>query len=162
MMNRSIVVWTLLLVVALGLWGCPSAQQIQDVAPCVKDTQQQLLVEWGTYEPYEAKTGLSFELTTRGELIKVVTNASGTTRTHVAWVPHAQYCAMADDVNATFLKVQALHSPGTMGRFIRYSNPATRVYLQAVWNPELQTFQSRDMRRVYDELMRLVPTDAID
>ena len=145
---------------ALVLSGCPSAQQMQDVAPCLKDTQHDLLIEWGTYDDFSNKSGTWFAVTSRGELVRTQTTATGEERQHVAWLAHSQYCSAAENVNATFLKVQALHSPGTKGRFIRYSNPATRVYLQAVWNPELETFQSRDMRRVYDELMRLVPTDA--
>lgn len=149
----------LLLVPLLLLGGCSLFQGKQEIAPCVKDSQQQLLIEWGTYEDYAARTGLGYELTVRGQLITVEVDAD-TAREQVAWIDHSTYCDMAEYVNSSFLKVQALHSPGTRGRYIRYSNPGTRVYLQAVWNPDLETFQSRDMRRLYDDLMRLVPTDA--
>jgi hypothetical protein len=59
-------------------------------------------------------------------------------------------------VTTTFVKVQALHSPGTKARYIEYSNPQANVFLRAVWNPDLNTFQSRDMRAQFDSLMALV------
>ena len=150
---------TLLVPLVLLLGGCSLFEGSHDVAPCLKDTQQQLRIEWGTYEDYAARTGSGYELSVRGELVSISVSTD-TTRDHVAWIEHPTYCEVADNVNASFLKVQALHSPGTRGRYIRYSNPGTRVYLQAVWNPDLETFQSRDMRRLFDDLMRLVPTDA--
>jgi hypothetical protein len=59
----------------------------------------------------------------------------------------------------SFLKVQALNTPARKQRFIDYRNTRTDVYLRAVWNPDLQTFQSRDMRELYDELMKLATQD---
>jgi len=69
------------------------------------------------------------------------------------------YCSRVQTLNTALLKTQALHSPGTLARFIEYANPASSVYLRAVWNPDLQTFQSRDMREQFDSLMTLVPKE---
>ena len=155
MIARALILFVPLLL----LGGCSLFRGQQELAPCIKDSQQELLIEWGTFNNYEARTGSGYQLSSRGELTSIVVGQD-TVRDHVAWIEHGTYCDMAEYVNSSFLKVKALHSPGTQGRYIRYSNPKTRVYLQAVWNPELETFQSRDMRRLYDDLMRLVPTDA--
>lgn len=98
-----------------------------------------------------------YELNTKGELFQGAVSAAGdTTMDYLLPVDQQKYCTLAANLNIAFLKTQALHSPGKLYRFIEYSNPTSSVYLRAVWNPELQTFQSRDMRFQYDSLMQLV------
>lgn len=161
MIARCSAVLAIVVSVVLFSSGCAgSSSGTRAVAPCLKPTQLSQQIEWGTYAetPAGGRTSTSHMLSTKGEITALAVGMD-TTSTHVAWISDSAYCAAAQTVTDAFLKVQALHSPGQRGRFIRYSNPATGVYLQAVWNPDLSTFQSRDMRRLYDELMLLVPSD---
>lgn len=129
------------------------------VAPCIKPIQQNLLIRWGNGSEASAEM-LWYELNTKGELFKgAVSAARDTAMEYLLPVDQRKYCTIASNVNTAFLKTQALHSPGKLYRFIEYSNPTSSVYLRAVWNPELQTFQSRDMRFQYDSLMLLVPEE---
>ena len=132
------------------------------LAPCLKESQHQLVIEWGTMENFEQMQGAGYRLTAERELFAVRhrLNTEHWERPALTVVSSDVYVDVPREVNATFLKVQALHSPGERGRFISYSNPLTGVYLRAVWNPELKTFQSRDMRALFDRLMELVPSDA--
>lgn len=140
----------MLLLAVPMLQGClGTAQSAREPATCLKPTQVTQIIEWGTVSE-EAYT-----LDARGELSQLQINPD-TTITNLGWINHKVYCETALSVTDAFLKVQALHSPGERARYIRYSNPTTGVYLQAVWNPDLQTFQSRDMRRLFDSLMQLV------
>ncbi len=137
--------------------GCSSVKRPETEAPCIKENQKQLMIRWGTTE--ETGSRLYYELDARAELWTVSVVGTDTTRKHTAVIDPAVYCSKAAEVNTTFLKVQALYSPGTRSRFIEYTNAPTNVYLRAVWNPDLSTFQSRDMRAQYDDLMKLVPKD---
>ncbi|MCX6140336.1 MAG: hypothetical protein NTX15_05825 [Candidatus Kapabacteria bacterium] len=74
-------------------------------------------------------------------------------------VDQGKYCSLAKDVSDCFLRTQALNVHGTRARYVEYRNTATDVYLRAVWNPDLETFQSRDMRELFDQLMTLIPRD---
>lgn len=149
----------------LLLTGCPSAQEITKTdpgkAPCLTEKQMNLEITWGDFDVYESGDWKGFSLLTNSALMAVdssKTSASSSTEL-VDYVGHESYCSTVERVNAYFLKVQALHSPGTKARFIQYANPTTGVYLRAVWNPELETFQSRDMRALFEELSKLVPPD---
>lgn len=142
----------MLLLAVPMLQGClGSAQSVRGPAGCVKPTQVDQVIEWGTVNE------TVFMMNTNGAVSRIEINPD-TTITPVGWITYEAYCEAATAVTDAFLKVQALHSPGSRARYIRYSNPGTGVYLQAVWNPDLQTFQSRDMRRLYDDLMQLVST----
>lgn len=153
--NRALCIMNLALCIVLI--GCSSIDRPEKVAPCIKENQQQLMIRWGTTS--EAGGALLYELDSKGELWTVSISGTDTTRKHTAVIDQKVYCQTAGDVNTVFLKVQALYSPGTRARFIEYTNAPTNVYLRAVWNPELSTFQSRDMRALYDDLMKLVPQD---
>lgn len=146
-----------LVVAAMVVIGCSSVKRPETEAPCIRENQKQLMIRWGTTEETGGRT--YYELDARAELWTVTVVGTDTTRKHTAVIDPAKYCTAAADVNTTFLKVQALYSPGTRSRFIEYTNPPTNVYLRAVWNPDLSTFQSRDMRAQYDDLMKLVPKD---
>ena len=156
------------IVLALGftVLSCSSTQELkEDVKPglatCLKESQEQLKIEWGTLDNYDRQEGLGYKLTAEREVLAVqhFINTERTLRPALRVLTNDEYCELAKEVNAIFLKVQALHSPGEKGRFIRYTNAPSGVYLRAVWNPELETFQSRDMRALYDKLMQLIPTE---
>jgi hypothetical protein len=157
---------TAIIATAFVITACPSAdtvkqQETPGLAPCLKETQKQISIEWGTLEDYERFEGAGYKLTSEREVYGVVhrINTEQTVRPALTVVSTDVYCSLVEEVTATFLKVQALHSPGKQGRFIHYTNAPAGVYLRAVWNPELQTFQSRDMRALYDKLMELVPNE---
>lgn len=140
------------------LSACRSAPIALQVAPCIKDNQQGLLIRWGTTD-IEAQSIEGYSLDTRGALSQITGEDADTTTEVIAAVPHYRYCAAVEQLTKIFVKVQALHSPGTKARYIEYINPRTNVFLRAVWNPDLTTFQSRDMRAQYDSLMKLVEHD---
>lgn len=127
------------------------------VAPCIKPTQVNLMIRWGNGSDTPSEMHW-YEINAKGELFKGAISAAGdTTLDYLLPVHQQKYCSVASNLNIAFLKTQALHSPGKLYRFIEYSNRTSSVYLRAVWNPELQTFQSRDMRFQYDSLMLLIP-----
>lgn len=133
--------------------GCRTPRELT-VARCIKEQQQDLMIRWGTKNDSTSEATY-YELDARGALFVCEVEETDTTKNELQPVEHARYCTMADLVTRTFVKVQALHSPGTKARFIEYTNPSGNVFLRAVWNPDLSTFQSRDMRALYDSLITL-------
>ena len=99
-------------------------------------------------------------MNTKGEIFsfsgKITDRADGAYRLAI---DQSKYCGLAKDVTDCFLRTQALNVRGKSARFIEYRNVQSDVYLRAVWNPDLMTFQSRDMRELYDQLMALLPLD---
>jgi len=126
------------------------------LAPCVTEKTGQLTIRWGTQDDSLQVIDV-YRMNTKGEIFHysgpVTQNVMDEYLLHV---DQSDYCSAAASVNACFLKTQALNTAARKGRFIEYFNPATDVYLRAAWNPDLQTFQSRDMRKEYDQLMNLV------
>ncbi len=155
-MHKSILGTLLLVVCALIATGCKSTYSERGYAPCVKENQQQLLIRWGTLDNVTQMEEY-YTLDARGTIQRFSVKSADTARRSVAELPPDGFCNTATEVHRTFVKVQALNSPGTRARYIEYANPVTSVFLRAVWNPELNTFQSRDMRSLYETLMSLVP-----
>jgi len=145
-------------IVCLCLFASCGSPRPAAVAPCISIQQHDLTVRWGT-EHDSANTVEGYELNAKGELFRYEGDKSDTAlkRRFLVAIDQAQYCDVTKTVQNTFLKVQALNVRGIRGRFIEYVNATRNVYLRAVWNPDLQTFQSRDMREQYDVLMQLVP-----
>ena len=144
------------LVLLMGCAVAPKAVESDTIAPCLAEKQQELLISWGAI----AEGGVieeRYELSSMGNLYLIMRSPAGEDSEFIAAVDASKYCKMVSIVNTTFLKTQALHSPGTQKRYIEYSNPTTGVSLRAIWNPELETFQSRDMRTRYVDLMKFVP-----
>ena len=86
-MSRSSI---LLVPLVLVLGGCSLFQGQQDIAPCIKESQHELLIEWGTYDNYQARTGAGYELSVRAELTSI-TVGTDTVRDHITWIEHRQY-----------------------------------------------------------------------
>ncbi len=144
-----------LIVFGLAVTSCVTPRP-QTPAPCVTPSTSELVLRWGT-EDDSLKTIDVYRMNTKGEIFYY--NGTRTTPLNDEYLLHIDqrdYCSAASSVNSCFLKTQALNSRGRKARFIEYFNPSTDVYLRAVWNPELQTFQSRDMRKEYEQLMSLV------
>jgi hypothetical protein len=76
--------------------------------------------------------------------------------TDAGFIDQQEYCTRAAAVKEAFLRTQAMNVRGIRGRFVEYRNPVTGVYLRVVWNPDLQTFQSRFFRAEFDSLQLLV------
>lgn len=156
----------LIVVCSFLLIGCPSARVVTQPdpgkAPCLNDKQSSLTITWGDIADFSLGNWAGYTLKANTAVSRVAGSATEEASEQTVlldYVGHETYCETVERVNAYFLKVQALHSPGTKARFIQYANPTTGVYLRAVWNPELETFQSRDMRALFDELSKLVPPD---
>ncbi len=127
--------------------------------PCVAQNQSELMIRWGTQDD---STNIleQFSMNTKGEIFRYFGPISGRgDGEYLHFVDASTYCSTAKNTMNAFLKVQALNTPARKQRFIDYRNTRTDVYLRAVWNPDLQTFQSRDMRELYDELMKLATQD---
>ena len=136
------------------LQACGSAT-VLTVAPCIKDNQQDLTIRWGTRNDSTGEFK-EYVMDTKGSIVCRYGEHADTAIAELDPITHNQYCTTVEQLTKVFVKVQALHSPGTKARFIEYTNPRSNVFLRAVWNPDLSTFQSRDMRAQYDSLMRLV------
>jgi hypothetical protein len=138
--------------------GCGTPRPTAPYA-CVAANQAELLIRWGTQDD-STNVLEQYALNTKGEIFRYVGPIVGDTQgTYSHFVDEPTYCATAKSTMSAFLKVQALNTPARKQRFIDYRNTRTNVYLRAVWNPDLQTFQSRDMRELYDELMILANQD---
>lgn len=138
--------------------GCGTSRPTAPYA-CVATNQDDLMIRWGTQDD---STNMleQFAMNTKGEIFRyngpISDRAEGT---YSHFVDEPTYCSTAKATMSAFLKVQALNTPARKQRFIDYRNTRTNVYLRAVWNPDLKTFQSRDMRELYDELMILATQD---
>lgn len=140
------------------LFGCGTPRPTAPYS-CVAANQADLLIRWGTQDD-STNVLEQFAMNTKGEIFRYngpITDRAEGTYSH--FVDEPTYCASAKATMGAFLKVQALNTPARKQRFIDYRNTRTNVYLRAVWNPDLQTFQSRDMRELYDELMILATQD---
>lgn len=134
-----------------------SAPRPESIAPCAQRAGTELVIRWGTENDSLNKAEV-YSVSTKGEIFKHVGPIIGTDPTsYIGFADHETYCSVAGAVRDAFLKTQALNTRGTKARFIEYRNERTDVYLRAVWNPDLSTFQSRDMREQYDALMAIVP-----
>lgn len=144
-----------LIVVGLVLTSCVTPRP-ETPAPCVTPSTSELVLRWGTEDDSLDVIDV-YRMNTKGEIFHF--DGPRTTPISDEYLLHIDqgvYCSSASSVNSCFLKTQALNSRGRKARFVEYYNPGTDVYLRAVWNPDLQTFQSRDMRKEYDQLMSLV------
>lgn len=154
----------LILVASAALFtGCLGSVRTRPTkpAPCITESQKQLVIRWGTTDD-SLRTTEQYTLNSKGEIFvykgPLVEDVSSLTQQEV-YLTHIEqdlYCQELASVNSTFLKTQALNVRGTKARYIERINPTTDVFLRAVWNPDLKTFQSRDMREEYDRLMELV------
>lgn len=148
----------LMIIAALTASSCGTSRP-EKVAPCVTDRQVDLVIRWGT-EHDSLGTVEQFTMNTKGEVFTfsgaIAERADGG---YTLAVDQSAYCDLTKDVMSCFLKTQALNVRGKRARFIEYRNVRSDVYLRAVWNPDLETFQSRDMRELYDQLMKLIPRD---
>lgn len=148
----------LMIIAALAATSCTTPRP-EKVAPCVTDRQVDLVIRWGT-ELDSLGTVEQYTMNTKGEVFTFSgAIAERTDGGYTLAVDQSAYCDLAKDVMSCFLKTQALNVRGKRARFIEYRNVRSDVYLRAVWNPDLETFQSRDMRELYDQLMKLIPRD---
>ncbi len=129
----------------------------ENPAPCVPQTQLERLLRWGT-EHDSASTVEQYTMNSKGEIFYYHgPQDKRSDGEFLVAIDQTDYCSLSKHVTDAFLKTQALNVRGKRGRFIDFRNPRTDVYLRAVWNPDLNTFQSRDVREVYDELMKQIP-----
>lgn len=132
--------------VTRGLWlllmtlvcACSTVHRPSAYAPCISEQQRSLSVRWGEDDAANRQS-FWYKLDARGQLFRTSVRGTDTTDSYLTAIDHGIYCTAVADVSASFIKVQALHSGGTRSRYIEYANPATGVFLRAVWNPELQT-----------------------
>jgi hypothetical protein len=147
----------LILAAALLTAASCSTPRPERPAPCVPANQVDLVIRWGT-EHDSVGTVEQYTMNTKGEIFRYEGPAAERTDgAFLVAIDQGIYCERAKATMDTFLKTQALNVRGKRGRFVDYRNTKTDVYLRAVWNPDLQTFQSRDMRELYDDLMKLIP-----
>lgn len=143
-------------IAAVVLASCVTRPRPTAPAPCVTEKTRELTIRWGTHDDSLQVIDV-YRMNTRGEIFHYQGPMSTSiVDDYLLHVDQPEYCTAASSVNACFLKTQALNTGARKSRFVEYFNPSTDVYLRAVWNPDLQTFQSRDMRKEYDNLMKLV------
>lgn len=145
-----------LVICAATLTACFTTPRPTASAPCVTDKTRELTIRWGTQDDSLNVIDV-YRMNTKGEIFHYSGRVAETVPDeYLLHIDQTEYCASASSVNACFLKTQALSTGARKTRFVEYFNPATDVYLRAAWNPDLQTFQSRDMRKEYDQLMTLI------
>lgn len=155
---RRISGWLIVAGVTALFSGCLSSTRTRptSIAPCIRESQRDIQIRWGT-EDDSLQTVTRYSLNTKGEVFSYTGPVSDTIQEqYLVHVEPSDYCEMASSVNSAFLKTQALSVRGKRARYIEYINPSTDVYLRAMWNPDLSTFQSRDMRAEFDRLMEYV------
>ncbi|MCU0329544.1 MAG: hypothetical protein MUC47_01025 [Candidatus Kapabacteria bacterium] len=125
-------------------------------APCLSPALHDLVIQWGT-EDDSTRRIEAWELSSKGEVEALVgTHRDSLQRSYVGALASQDYCQRVDAIKAAYLQTQAMNVRGTRARFVSYSNASGNVYLRVVWNPDLQTFQSRVFRAEYDSLMALL------
>ncbi len=151
------------IIAVVAVLGCKGLGSTPQIAGCVKENQRLLLIRWGTEDTLKQ---VLYTLNTKGEVFRTVSSYQGvgstyvtTDSTKITEISHDTFCSTVSEVQSSFLKTQALNTSGSHNRYIDIINPGTSVYLRAVWNPKLSTFQSRDMRSQYESLMELIPKD---
>lgn len=143
---------------ALAVLSCVTPRP-EKPAPCVPSTQTDLVLRWGT-EHDSLGTVEQYTMNTKGEIFSFSGKISERNEGSFTFaVDQGKYCLVVKDVSDCFLRTQALNVRGKRARYVEYRNTATDVYLRAVWNPDLETFQSRDMRELFSQLMALLPRD---
>ncbi len=146
------------IIAAFVVTSC-STPRPDNAAPCVPAGQTQLVIRWGT-EHDSLGTVEQYTMNTKGEIFSFSGKiANREDSVYSLAIDQSTYCGLAKDAADCFLRTQALNARGKSARFIEYRNVQSDVYLRAVWNPDLMTFQSRDMRELYDQLMKLIPLD---
>jgi len=140
-----------IVIVVLAACGCTTSPSTN--APCITDKNARLTIRWGN-EDDSLRTIEYYEVNQRGEVTKFVgTQRDSTTSKYLGWIPHDLYCERIASLRSAFLQTQAMNLRGVRARFMEYVNPSGDVFLRLVWNPDLQTFQSRFVRPEYDALM---------
>jgi len=160
-MKHSLVI-TCIVATTCAAWlgGCGSSRPTT-TAPCIGESLKELVIRWGT-EHDSISTVEGYELTTKGEVFRFEgpkSAADSLPRTYLGFVDQAAYCEEAAATKDAFLKTQALNPRVNIRLFVDSHIRRTGVYLRVVWNPDLQTFQSRDFRAQYEALMQLVPAN---
>ncbi len=156
--SRRFSRWLIVVTVTALMTGCLSSSRTRptSLAPCVRESQRDIQIRWGT-EDDSLKIVTRYSLNTKGEAFSYTGPMSDSIQEqYLVHLEPSEYCDLASSVNSAFLKTQALSVRGKRARYIEYINPYTDVYLRATWNPDLSTFQSRDMRAEFDRLMEYV------
>jgi hypothetical protein len=154
--SSGILRWLMMALAVVAAAGCGGTSRPAASAPCITERSTHLLVRWG-HEDDSLRTITYYEVNAKGE----VTRYRGTTRDSVqsdyrGWIPHTAYCERIASTRSAFLQTQAMNARGVRARFMEYVNPNGDVFLRVVWNPDLQTFQSRFIRPEYDAFMQLL------
>lgn len=154
---RSTITTVYAVVFCVLVGACASTRPTVQ-APCITPKTSDLIISWGT-EDDSTRQRNGYMMNTYGEMYSI-TGTIGTSISdtlYLGYINPSLYCTTATEVRDAFLKTQALNVRGTRGRYMMYANPKSDVYLRAVWNPDLETFQSREMRLQYNALMQLLP-----
>lgn len=152
--STSIIRWLMITLAVVIVAACGGTARPSVSAPCISEKSTALLVRWGD-EDDSLRTITYYEVNSKGE----VTRYRGTSRDSVTsdyrgWIPHDAYCERVASTRTAFLQTQAMNVRGVRARFMEYVNPNGDVFLRVVWNPDLQTFQSRFIRPEYEAFMQ--------
>lgn len=150
--------FSLIFIFSLIFSSCATPPPLK-IAPCIRESAKNLLVRWGDIA--EDKSVSGFQFRTTGELEEFAqTSPESEIKVVKKWgaVPAEKYCAVLTQTRATFLKVQALHAPGKISRFVEMRDINDQnLPAPAVWNPEYQNKGSIQFRALLDsfEMLRM-------
>jgi hypothetical protein len=142
-----------------GFLGCSSSTQ----RTCLNERTIHTVLRWGDYQE---RSGVykGFELHASNlKLYRVYrqNQQSEMQRQIIDSVNAPEICRHISTVINTFTDIQSLYSPGPVSRAVEYVNNQSGISKRAVWNPQFQTFGSKEFRAVYDSLLALIPASAL-
>lgn len=138
--------------------SCTTPEPVKK-SSCMNERTRETTIRWGDYNP---KTGEMKAYQFTGSAIRSKyrreTTASEPVLSLEKPIAPEDFCKYLTLTLWTFDTIQTLHAPGAeQARFIEYSNLSSNSLARAIWNPNYQTYGSKEFRAVYDSLMTIIP-----
>lgn len=149
--------WMILTTLLSTLLAGASCRTVHTTRPegfahCINESQHELYIRWGTEDETTGLLTGSF-MNAKGEVFAFTNPRDSVMDTvYAGYLANDHFCQRAAAVQEAFLRTQAMNVRGTKARFVEYVNKPRNVFLRVVWNPDLQTFQSRYFRSEFDSL----------
>ncbi len=145
---------------ALAIFASCSTPEPVKKAACMNERTRETVIRWGDFNPKTGETK-AYQITGIAERAKYLreTSSSEQILKQVQPIAPEEFCKYLTLTLRTFDTIQTLHAPGSeQARYIEYTNTTTNSSARAIWNPNYQTYGSKEFRAVYDSLMTIIPT----
>lgn len=139
--------------------SCSTPEPVKKSA-CMNERTRETIIRWGDYNPKSGEMK-AYQFTggaVRSKYLRENTASEPVLSLEKPIAPE-DFCRYLTLTLRTFDTIQTLHAPGAeQARFIEYTNTTTNSSARAIWNPNYQTYGSKEFRAVYDTLMTIIPT----